>query len=430
MLRNNRMDAAHGMSDPAKRSRGGRARADHENEGDALPMATRPAAHREIDVNGWPAILCAVILGTIGVLSFIIQPGIVQGYVTQLGVSEGAAVNLAGVEMLGVALATIFMAVRGTRIDWRRVVAGGLLIAAAGNLASIGAAQGGPFELFRFITGLGEGAITSISFTFVGVTVRAERNLALYLTLLLTYGAFGLWYLPAFLGAYGLDAMFAGFAVLTVLALATLPFLPRAYSAEAMVNPEARQLPPAMLAVALAGVLAYNLAQGIAWAVLFLVGTGAGLGEQPVADALFLSQILAVVGALASVFVAGRVDRNRVIAFGILAGAASIVLLIGKPSLTLFVIGVCGFNLLWNFVLPFILGRVCDFDESGRMMSYAIAMQMIGLGGGPLIAAQLLDGSGYRSAELLCVALFIVSYALLWVPMRRHQALTATPAAA
>ncbi|WP_298170473.1 MFS transporter [Novosphingobium sp.] len=390
-------------------------------------MANATPARRDIDVNGWPAILCAVILGTIGVLSFIIQPGVVQGYVTQLHVDEATAVNLAGVEMLGVALATIFMAVWGTRINWRWVVAAGLVVAALGNFASLGAPQGGPFEIARFVTGLGEGTITSISFTFVGVTIRAERNLALYLTLLLTYGAFGLWYLPEFLGSHGLDGMFIGFAVLSLASLATLPFLPHAYSPEEMVNPEARQLATPMLVVALAGVLAYNIAQGIAWAVLFLVGIGAGLAEQSVADALFLSQILAVGGALASVFLAGRISRNGAIAFGILAGAASITLLIGKPTLMLFVVGVCGFNVLWNFVLPFILGRVCDFDESGRMMSFAIMMQMIGLGGGPLIAAQLLDGSGYRSAELLCVALFIVSYALLLVPIRKHQALSALP---
>ena len=391
-------------------------------------MVTATPTRRDIDVNGWPAILCAVILGTIGVLSFIIQPGIVQGYMTQLKVDEATAVSLAGVEMLGVALATIFMAMWGTRINWRLVVAGGLLIAAVGDLASLAAPLGGRFELARFVAGLGEGTITSISFTFVGVTIRAERNLALYLTLLLTYGAFGLWYLPEFLADRGLDAMFVGFAVLSLAALGTLPFLPHAYSAEEMVNPEARQLAAPMLVVALAGVLAYNIAQGIAWAVLFLVGIGAGLAEQSVADALFLSQILAVGGALASVFLAGRVNRNGAIAFGILAGAASIALLIGKPSLALFVTGVCGFNVLWNFVLPFILGRVCDFDEGGRMMSFAIMMQMIGLGGGPLIAGQLLDGSGYHSAEILCVALFIVSYALLLVPIRKHQALSALPA--
>ncbi len=422
------MDAEAGMSDPAKRSGGQRARA-RQQRGDRVQMATITPGRRDIDVNGWPAILCAVILGTIGVLSFIIQPGIVQGYVTQLKVSEGTAATLAGIEMLGVALATIFMAVWGTRINWRWIVAGGLFISAAGDFASLGAGLGGPFEVARFVAGLGEGTITSISFTFVGITMRAERNLALYLTLLLTYGAFGLWYLPDFLRSHGVDGMFIGFAVLTLTSLATLPLLPHAYSAEEMVNPEARQLSVPLLAVALTGVLSYNLAQGIAWATLNLVGIGAGIPDQSVTNALSLSQLFAVCGALASVFLAGHISRNGAIAFGILAGAASIALLVGKPSLTLFVVGVCGFNVLWNFVLPFILGRVCDFDESGRMMSFAIMMQMIGLGGGPLIAGQLLDGTGYRSAELLCVALFVVSYVLLLVPIRKHQALSAAPAA-
>ena len=384
-----------------------------------------PAVSPDVDVNGWPAVLSAVVLGTIGVLSFIIQPGIVQAYVTQLGLDEAGAVNLAGIEMLGVALATIAVAIAGNRIDWRVIVVGGLVVAALGDIASVVVPQGLAFELARFVAGLGEGAITSISFTFVGLSEQAERNVALYLTLLLTYGAFGLWYLPQFVARFGLSGMFASFAALTLAALVTLPFVPRAYVAEEMINPEARQLPRPMLLIALAGVLAYNLAQGIAWAVLFLVGVGAGMSEQSVADALFLSQILAVGGALASVFLAGRVSRNGAIAFGILAGAGSIALLVGQPGALMFTFGVCGFNVLWNFVLPFILGRVCDFDESGRMMAFAIALQMIGLGLGPIIASHLLDGSGYRSAELLCIALFVASYGLLLMPMRRHRALTA-----
>ncbi|MBC2669562.1 MFS transporter [Novosphingobium piscinae] len=387
-----------------------------------MPDSTPPAS-RDVDVNGWPAVLSAIVLGTIGVLSFIIQPGIVQAYVTQLGLDEAGAVNLAGIEMLGVALATILVAIWGNRISWRTIVIGGLAVAALGDIASSIAPQGRWLDIARFFTGLGEGAITSISFTFVGLTIRAERNVALYLTLLLTYGAFGLWYLPTFLAAFGLAGLFGTFAVLSLAALVTVPFVPKAYDAQAMSNPEARQLAPAMLLVALLGVLTYNLAQGIAWAVLFLVGVGAGMAEQAVADALFLSQILAIGGALASVFLAGRVSRNGAIAFGILAGAGSIALLLGQPAPAVFTLGVCGFNVLWNFVLPFILGRVCDFDETGRMMSFAIAMQMVGLGLGPIIASHLLDGSGHRSAELLCIALFLASYLLLLMPMRRHRAL-------
>ena len=374
------------------------------------------------DPNGWSAVASAILLGTIGVLSFIIQPGLVQGFVTELGLSESAAVDLAGVEMLGVALATIALAMLGGRVNWRHVVAAGLLIAVIGNAGSA-FLQGPPFTFSRFVSGFGEGTIISISFTLVGVTRRTERNLALFLVLLLTYGALALWQLPAILDAIGFSGLFGAFAIASALALLTIPLVPRAYVAEAMDNPEARQLSRVLLGIALAGVLAYNVAQGIAWAVLFLVGVGAGLGELQVADSLFLSQVGAVAGALASVFLATKLNRNAAIAFGILVGAASIALLLGRPSLLLFTLGVCGFNFLWNFVLPFILGRICDFDTSGRMMALAIAMQMTGLGGGPLIAARLIDGTGYAAVLTLCIGLFLVSFALLQLPIRRHAAL-------
>jgi hypothetical protein len=91
--------------------------------------------------------------------------------------------------------------------------------------------------------------------------------------------------------------------------------------------------------------------------------------------------------------------------------------------LTVFLIAVCGFNLLWNFALPIILGAVSDFDEQGRMMGPAIAMQMIGLGGGPLLAAQLIGGGSYHSAEVVCIVFFLTSYVLLTIPMLRHRKL-------
>jgi len=388
---------------------------------------------RSIDVNGWPAVISAILLGTVGVLSFIIQPGIVEGFVRHLHVSEADAVNLVGLEMLGVAVATVILAAWGNLINWRVVVIGGLALAAGGDLASAlglgveglnGAGHSAPwFGAARLVAGLGEGAIISISFTFVGLTAKTERNVALYLVSLLAYGAFGLWFLPQFLDAFGFYALFCGFAGISLAGMVAIAFVPRAYHHAEMANPNARQLPLALLIVALGGVLAYNLAQGIAWAVLALVGGGAGLGEQQVADSLFLSQILAIAGALASVFLAERVNRNGAIAFGILVGAASIALLLGRPTALWFTVAVCGFNILWNFVLPFILGRMCDFDESGRIMSFAIAMQMTGLGGGPLIAGQLLGGNGYRAVELVCIALFLISYVLLLAPMRAHRLL-------
>ena len=171
---------------------------------------------------------------------------------------------------------------------------------------------------------------------------------------------------------------------------------------------------------ALASVFVYNIAQGIAWGILFLVGTGAGHGQQEVANALLASDVAAVVGALVAVFLAEWLRRIPAIVLGILGGAACIALLPASSSMAVYLVAVCGFNLLWNFVMPFIFGAVCDMDTRGRMMTPAIAMQMVGLGAGPLLAAPLIAGGSYTGAEWLCIACFLASLVLLAVPLYAH----------
>jgi hypothetical protein len=360
-------------------------------------------------------------LGTLGVLSFIVQPALVQGFVTHLGLNEPQAVNLAGLEMLGVAIATVLLAIPRLVTDWRRALAVGLTLAITGNLASAAMAGSPYLWTARLAAGLGHGAIISLSFSFIGLTTRVERNVAIYLVSLLSYGAFGLWIMPPLLDGVGVSGLFVIFAILASFGFLTLRFVPRTAAANAAGGPLARQLNLKFLAVALAGVLAYNIAQGIAWAILFLIGIDAGLGEADVGYALFISQIFAIVGALLSVFFAERFGRWGPIALGIFAGGACIALLLNRPEFNIFLLAVCGFNLLWNFVLPFILGAVGDFDTRGRMMGPAIAMQMIGLGGGPLLAAILISGGSYQTALLLCIGFFVASYILLTIPMLHHR---------
>jgi predicted MFS family arabinose efflux permease len=372
------------------------------------------------DVNSPAAVASAIFLGTVGVLSFIIQPGEVQGFVTSLGMSDARANDVVGVEMMGVALATIATALAGDRLDWRRLTLVALLIGAAGDVASAFLVRSAAFSAARFLAGLGHGAIISLSFTFVGLTVRPDRNIALYLVALLSYGAVGLWALPGVLGRFGFPPVFLFFAAVTLLGLITLPRLPRSAHGREAISPTAAQLSWPWIGVALAGVLAYNLAQGIAWANLSLIGTAAHLADQTVADDLFLSQVAAVGGALLSVALAGRAPRDLVVAGGILGGGGFIALLISGATPGIFLLAVCGFNVLWNFVLPFILGSVGDFDVHGRVMGPAIAMQMIGLGLGPILSGRLIGQDGFLRVELACVAFFAASLALLAGPLFVH----------
>ena len=68
-------------------------------------------------------------------------------------------------------------------------------------------------------------------------------------------------------------------------------------------------------------------------------------------------------------------------------------------------------------MLPFILAAVGEFHTSGRMVGNAIAMQMIGLGLGPFVAAWLTDGSDYQVVIYTCIGFFLASFCLLMLPM-------------
>ena len=67
--------------------------------------------NNNLSVDSAATIISGVVLGTIGVLSFIVQPGLVQGFVTLLGMTEAEANQLAFMEMVGVAIATYLNAV-------------------------------------------------------------------------------------------------------------------------------------------------------------------------------------------------------------------------------------------------------------------------------------------------------------------------------
>lgn len=375
----------------------------------------------EVNVNSRSAVLSAIILGTVGVLSFIVQPGLVQGFVTELGLSEAQANGLAFAEMSGVALATVVLVVLNRFLNWRLLLAGGLLLAAGGNLVSALMGTGSDLSIVRFITGLGEGVVISSSFTFIGLTKRTDRNLALYLVMLLSYGAIGLWAMPAILSSVGLGAIFIAWAIISLMALVTVKYVPSSSNDLVEASPDSAQINWGLIAVALFGCFVFNTAIGVAWANLFLIGMEVRPDEQSVANALLVAQFVAIPGALLAFVLANKIPRWALLIFGILAGAATIAMLLGKPEYMMFLVAVSAFNFIWNLVQPFILSAISDMDVKGRAMSFAIACQMIGLGFGPGIASKMLgDGAGFESIKMLTIKLLVVSLIIYAVPVYIH----------
>jgi MFS family permease len=207
------------------------------------------------------------------------------------------------------------------------------------------------------------------------------------------------------------------FALFPLTVMLVIKFLPKSGESVAQVEADAVNLTAAMKTVALFAMLAYFIAQGVVWAYLFLIGLAGGLSEQAVANGLMLSQFGGIAGALLAATLANRYGRSLPLTVGIIGGAICLYFLAGQFEFLVFAVAVGIYNFAWNMTHPFLLGAMASFDRRGRIVVYAVAMQMVGLAAGPLLAATVISEGEYININWLGAGLFLVSLALILPPV-------------
>ena len=89
-----------------------------------------------------------------------------------------------------------------------------------------------------------------------------------------------------------------------------------------------------------------------------------------------------------------------------------------------FTVGACLFNLLWNTTHPYLLAAQASFDRSGRQVSFATAMQMLGIAAGPTVGSAILDAGGtFEQIMVLAGVMIVVTLVLIQPPVLREAAL-------
>lgn len=374
-----------------------------------------------IDVNATKSIVAVIVLAVIGPCMFILQPAYVQGLVEYMRYSEEQAGLIASAEMFGLAAMAVFLNFILGRFNWRLMTVIFLLVSALGNFLSVGVTDANSLMAVRFFTGLGSGGLIAITFIMMGLTERGERNMGYIITAVLTYGALGLLVMPTAFHWAGLEGVQIFFGLFSALGLLFVAQLPVSHQHDESVKGTSSDYPQATKFVALSGVLAYNLAIGIVWVYIFLVGIEAGISEQSVANALTVSQFLGIAGAITAVVFEVRFGRILPMMVGIFGGAAGIALILGTPTVLLYTAGVCLFNFLWNLTMPYLMATLAGYDSKGKVVAMGVALQMLGYALGPAMAASLLGAGGYDLINSIAIGLFVFA-ALLLTPGLRAQA--------
>jgi len=385
--------------------------------------------NQDTDINSRSALFTAFLVGVIAPEVFIVQPGFVQGMVEHLGFGESEAGYVASAEMWGLAITTILMTFVAHRFNWRRVILVSILIMALANVLSVFAEDLQTFAILRFVAGLGAGSLVSLSFATVGLTSNPDRNFGLLIMWVLIYGAIGLALMPTAYSFAGMQGVLWFFAVFPLIAIPFLRHLPTTGENVVQVEDDAVNLNNTMKSMALLAMFVYFTAQGVVWAYLFLIGLGGGLGEQQVANGLMMSQFAGIAGAMLAAVLGSRFGRSLPLTIGILGGAVCLYFLVGEFAFLVFAVAIAVYTFAWTTVHPFVLAAMASFDRRGRVVVYAVAMQMLGLAIGPALAATVISADDFGNVNRLGAALFILSLVLILPPVLTQVTRQAAPQA-
>lgn len=378
---------------------------------------------KPVNLNSSITISSVLFMAVIGPEVFIVQPGFVLGMVQYMGFSEKVAGDIASVEIWGIALTTVVMTFFAQRFNWRYVFFYSLIIMILGNIASLFVDTPLLFGITRFIVGFGAGGIISLSFTVVGLTEKPDRNCGYLLMWVLFYGAIVLMAMPTAYQLVGMNGVLVFLALLPACGLYFVRFLPASGEEHAQIEEDAVNLPRNFKYIAILAMFFYFLAHGVVWAYLFLIGIVGGGTEQEIANGLTLSQFFGIAGAFTAAMMGIKLGRSIPLSIGILGTFIPFFWLFGSMGVLIYSVAVCIYNYSWNLTHPFLLGAMASFDRTGRVVTIAVAAQMMGLANGPWIAARIYSEGDFSNVIWLGIVLFAVSLLLILPPVLKQKRL-------
>lgn len=378
-----------------------------------------------VDLDGTKLLLSVILLHLIGPQAIMVQPAFVEGMVSQLGFTASDAGYVAAAENIGKAVQSVIMMVLITKVNWRTLYYAALSVLIIGNGICLFIDSPEHYRIIRFCTGLANGTIVPLSYVIVGLTARTERNFGFLMISLMIYGAAVFYNLPtvfSYIGLNGLIIIFGAFAV------SGLPFvrnMPSQGDAPKVESGDAVTLSWGLRGSALAAMFTYFLGTFAMWVFLSLIGRDAGLEDQTVANALTMTQFAGMAGALVAIVVGDRLGRALPLGLALVGSVVAITMIANVQTAIGFTIGACLFNMLWNVTHPYLLAAQASFDRSGRQVSFATAMQMLGIAAGPTVGSAILDaGGGLEQIMVLAGVMMIVTLVLIQPPVLREAVLS------
>jgi len=369
--------------------------------------------------------LLICIVYPLGPAAIILMPMIVGGLIDSYGFTEQQAANIAALEGLGLVFASVFAAIWIRKASWVKALFVAFLLYAICNVISANLDSYSPLLVARFLTGLAGGSVFAVTVAALGDNREPDRAFGL------GQAAQGVMMLAAFFAApylmqaWNVSALYYMLAVAAILMMLTLLRFPGqglSRTASAGSNGHSDNHTPLIWLGLIASVIFFINVFGF-WAFVERIGQAAQLPANTVGFALGISQVMAIVGALAAALASDRYGRYLPLLIVLIGQSIALFALIGNFGSVTFFLSTGAFQAFFIVAVSYQMGAIAKLDIKGRFLVMMTAAQGLGAAIGPAVAAALIrEGNDYsgimQMAALLC---FISTLLFLFIVYRSRN---------
>lgn len=360
-------------------------------------------------------ILALTLIAAVAPALLMMAPVVAGQLGAELQLGPAAIGSLFTAELGAMSLASLPACYWLSRVNWRLAgtLAGSVFIVA--NLGSMLAGSASTLIPLRVLSGLGGGSLMILCMGTASMLPKSDRIYGFWVMGQLVLGALGLTLLPSLFAHYGLAVFFAVLAVLMLLCLPLIRYLPankQQSAGTATADTTARLSLPAL--VGLLAVLLFYISLNGVWTFLGALAESINIDAQVSGNVLAMASLLGIAGALSATLLGGRKRFRLLLVGGYAVMIAGILLLTGSPDETRFTLAALGFKYAWTFALPFILASLASIDRNGQLMSLVNLVIGGGLALGPLIAGRMIEEfHGFQAVLLGSALLAFLSLVLI-----------------
>lgn len=321
-----------------------------------------------------------------------LTPFLVASVMLRFQLDEGVATQMAGVEILGIAISCALLprwitraAGTFTLIGTAGIITGQLLSAFAATVTGVCIARG--------VTGLCEGALFVIVGSAISQRVGTDR---LWGKINLIAGAINgsVLVMISNLPESWLSRWL--FVLLTGVALVVAPWITTIGKFTHNVTQVSRGIKPPrklVFSVWVCTVLIYGI-QASQWAVSTIVGTHAGLTPVTTGVLLAVSSLLGFAGAIVPSIRGCHNYRRAILWFFQLVLAGSVIWFFVQRDAWSFFFSQVILNTSFFVIIPFLSGLLSDVDPDGSLIARTVVITFVGAGMGTAVAGTLFSQLG------------------------------------